>query len=462
MNQNDQKLSIMRDEKIPKALLKLGLPTMIGMLVSALYSVVDTYFVSGLGTSQVGAISIVFPIVQVVIGLAMMFGTGAASYISRLLGEGDKKQANRTASTAIVSSLTVGAAAIAVALCFLDSVLVGLGATATILPYARAYAVIYISGSVFNIFNVTMNNIITAEGAAKFTMISMLIGGTLNVILDPIFIYPLGFGVEGAAIATVLSQAVTTLFYVWYLLRKKGYLRFSLRCFAFDGTIYAQILKVGGATLVYQLLTSVALALTNTAASQYGDSAVAGLGVVARVMTMGSYVVFGYMKGFQPVAGYNYGAKRYDRLTEAIKLSLIGATVFCAMVALIMIIVPEQIVSLFGKDDAAMIQIGAQALRANGIMFAFFGFEMVFMALFMALGRGVKGGLLSVSRQGMFFIPAILIMPSLLGISGIIYAQPVADLLTVILTAIFAVLLSRQLRVLRESSLQTEERMDLV
>ena len=353
----------MRGEKIPKALLKLGLPTMIGMLVSALYSVIDTYFVSGLGTSQVGAISIVFPIVQVVIGLAMMFGTGAASYISRLLGEGNREQANRTASTALLSSLVVGAVAIALALCFLDNMLVALGATETILPYARAYAVIYISGCIFNIFNVTMNNILTAEGAARFTMVSMLIGGTLNVILDPIFIYPLGFGIEGAAIATVVSQVITTLFYVWYLSRKKGYLRFSLRSFIFDGTIYAQIFKIGGATLVYQLLTSIALAMTNSAASEYGDSAVAAVGVVTRIMTMGSYVIFGFMKGFQPVAGYNYGAKRYDRLKESVKVSLIWSTVFCAVVALIMTIIPKQIVYLFGKNDALMIEIGGRAFQ---------------------------------------------------------------------------------------------------
>ena len=181
------------------------------------------------------------------------------------------------------------------------------------------------------------------------------------------------------------------------------------------------------------------------------------MGVMARVMTIGTYVVFGYMKGFQPVAGYNYGAKKYDRLKESIKLSLIGSTIFCVIVSLIMIIIPEQIVSLFGKNDTAMIQIGAQALRANGVMFAFFGFETVFMSLFQALGRGREGGLLSISRQGLFFIPAILIMPSLLGISGIIYAQPVADLLTVILTAIFAVFLSRQLKALRETAKQTDE-----
>ena len=446
MNNNESKIKIMRDEKIKKALLKLGLPTMIGMLVSALYSVVDAYFVGGLGTSQMGAVSVVFPIVQIVIGLAMMFGTGAASYISRLLGEDNTKQANSTAVTALVSSVVVGAVAITVSLCFLDDILTVMGATSTILPYARAYAMIYISGCILNIFNVTMNNIITAEGAAKFTMISMLIGGGLNVILDPIFIYPLGFGIQGAAIATVVAQAVTTLFYVWYLLRKKGYMRFSIRSFTFDKTIYAQIFKIGVPTLVYQLLTSTALALTNTAASDYGDSAVAAMGIVARIMTMGTYVVFGYMKGFQPVAGYNFGAKNYARLKESIRVSLKWSTLFCGIVALIMVIIPEQIVSLFSENDTALIEIGGRALRANGFVFALFGFQMVYMAMFLALGRGREGGILSISRQGLFFIPAILILPSLFGLSGVIYAQPAADLLTIILTAILAVGINRKMK----------------
>ena len=438
MNVNDMKIKIMRDEKISTALLKLGLPTTLGMLVGALYSVVDAYFVGGLGTSHVGAISVVFPIAQFVIGLAMMFGTGAASYISRLLGEGNAEQANRTAATALFSSLVVGATGIAAALCFLDGILAALGATETMLPYARAYAAIFISGSIFNIFNVTMNNVITAEGAARFTMISMLIGGGLNVILDPILIYSLEFGIKGAAIATVISQAVTTMFYGWYLLRKKGVLRFSVRGFAFDGVIYAQILAVGVPTLIYQFLTSVALALTNSAASAYGDSAMAAIGVVARVLTMGTYVVFGYMKGFQPVAGYNYGAKRYDRLKEATRVSLIWSTAFCAVAALVMIVIPEQIVSLFSVGDVAMIELGGKALRANGIVFVFFGFQMVYIALFLALGKGLPGGLLSVSRQGVFFFPAILFLPRMLGLQGVIWAQPAADALTVLLTVILA------------------------
>jgi putative MATE family efflux protein len=457
MNLNDQKLQMIRDEKIPKVLIKLGVPTMVGMMVSALYSVVDAYFVGWLGTSQMGAVSIVFPIVQIIVGLGMTFGSGAASYISRLLGEENVDQANRTASTALFSSLVIGVVSIVISLCFLDNILVALGATKTILPYAREYALIYIAGAILNIINVTMNNIITAEGRAKLTMISMLIGGGLNVILDPLFIFPLGFGVRGAAIATVVSQAATTCLYLWFILSKKGYLRFSSRLFTFSGTIYGEVFKVGVPILVFQILTSAAMGLSNTAASVYGDSAVAAVGVVTRIMTLGTYVVFGYMKGFQPVAGYNYGAKNYDRLNEATKVSLKWATIFCATVALLIIIIPKQIISLFSENDRALIDIGVRALRANGIIFPLYGFQMVYMALFLAMGRGKEGGLLSISRQGLFFIPAILIMPHLFGLEGVIWAQPSADLLSVVLTAVLALGLNKKIKAFKEQIPWAEE-----
>ncbi len=457
MNLNDQKLQMIRDEKIPKVLIKLGVPTMVGMMVSALYSVVDAYFVGWLGTSQMGAVSIVFPIVQIIVGLGMTFGSGAASYISRLLGEENVDQANRTASTALFSSLVIGVVSIVISLCFLDNILVALGATKTILPYAREYALIYISGAILNIINVTMNNIITAEGRAKLTMISMLIGGGLNVILDPLFIFPLGFGVRGAAIATVVSQAATTCLYLWFILGQKGYLRFSPRLFTFSGTIYGEVFKVGVPILVFQILTSAAMGLSNTAASVYGDSAVAAVGVVTRIMTLGTYVVFGYMKGFQPVAGYNYGAKNYDRLNEATKVSHKWATIFCATVALLIIIIPKQIISLFSENDRALIDIGVRALRANGIIFPLYGFQMVYMALFLAMGRGKEGGLLSISRQGLFFIPAILIMPHLFGLEGVIWAQPSADLLSVVLTAVLALGLNKKIKAFKEQIPWAEE-----
>ena len=451
MNSNDQKFQMMRDEKISKALIKLGIPTMIGMVVSALYSVVDAYFVGGLGTSQIGAVSVVFPIVQIIVGLGMTFGSGAASYISRLLGEGNSDEANKTASTTLFTSLFVGIISIIISLCFLDNILVALGATETILPYARAYAVIYISGSIMNIFNVTMNNIITSEGMARFTMISMLIGGGLNVILAPIFIFLLGFGIQGAAAATVVSQAATTSFYLWYILCKKGCLRFSIGYFNFNGRIYKEILKVGVPILVFQILSSVAMGLSNTAASSYGDSVIAAVGVVTRIMTLGTYVVFGFMKGFQPLAGYNYGAQNYDRLNEATKVSLKWTTIFCAVVAFFMIIIPEQIMLMFSENDRMLIYMGSRLLRANGSVFTLFGLQMVYMSLFLALGKGKEGGILSISRQGIFFIPAILIMPHLFGIEGVIWAQPAADFLTVILTTIFALSLKKKLKILKRN-----------
>jgi putative MATE family efflux protein len=456
MGSNDQKLKMMRDEKIPKVLLKMGIPTMIGMLIMAFYNVVDAYFSGWLGTSQMGAVSIVFPIVQIIIGLGLTFGTGAASYISRLLGGDNSDKANRTASTALFTSLFVGAVSIAVVLGFLDNILVALGATKTILPYAREYAVIYIIGSILNIFNVTMNNIITAEGRAKLTMLAMVLGGGINVILDPIFMFSLGFGIRGAAIATVISQAMTTILYLWYILCQKGYLRFSVRFFTFDGTIYAEIFKIGIPILVYQLLSSAAMGLSNSAASLYGDSAVAAIGVVTRIMAIGTYVVFGFMKGFQPLAGYNYGAKNYDRLDETIKVALKWSTMFCAVFTFLLLIIPVPIISLFSKNDAALIDIGVRALRANGITFILFGFQTVYMELFLAMGKGREGGILSISRQGLFFIPAILIMPHLFGIGGVIWAQPVADVFTIVLTALFMMGLNRKLKVLQASSIPTK------
>jgi putative MATE family efflux protein len=451
MNLNDEKLKMMRDEKISKVLLKLGIPTMIGMMVSALYSVVDAYFVGGLGTSQMGAVSIVFPIVQIIVGLGMMFGSGAASYISRLLGEEREEEANKTASTALFTSLFVGLISISVALCFLDNILIALGATETILPYAREYALIYVTGSILNIFNITMNNIITAEGRAKITMISMLIGGGLNVILDPVFIYLLGFGVRGAAIATVIAQIATLGLYFWFIFGKKGYLRFSMRLFSFDKKIYSEIFKVGVPILVFQILSSVSMGLSNSSASAYGDSAVAAVGVVIRIMTLGTYIVFGYMKGYQPVAGYNYGAKNFDRLNEATKLSLKWATIFCGITALLFILLPTKIISLFSQDDLVLIDIGSRALRANGIVFILFGFQMVYMAMFLALGYGKEGGIISISRQGLFFIPAILILPRLFGITGIIWAQPIADLLTTVLTAFFLLKFTKKIKIMKQS-----------
>ena len=221
MNERNNKMELLGNAPIPKALMALGVPIMIGMLINALYNLVDAYFVGGLGESPMGAISIVFPLGQVVVGLGLMFGNGAASYLSRLLGRGDRDTANKVASTALYSSVIIGAVIIIFAAIFLKPILFLLGATDTIMPYAVVYARIYVISCIFNVFNVTMNNIVSSEGAAKTTMCALLLGAVLNIGLDPVFIYVLDMGVVGAAIATAISQLVSTLVYVAYVFRKR-------------------------------------------------------------------------------------------------------------------------------------------------------------------------------------------------------------------------------------------------
>ncbi|EJO5347384.1 MATE family efflux transporter [Clostridium botulinum] len=453
MDVKEKKIKMMSEGNITKVLFQLGIPVIIGMFVTSVYNIVDAIFVGGLGTSQMGAVSIVYPIAQIIIGLGLTFGSGAASYISRLLGEKNNNQANRTASIALISSIIIGVLVIGIAICFLEKVLVLLGATETILPYALEYAIIYIPGSIFNIINVTMNNVSASEGATKISMTSMLMGAILNTILDPIFIYTLNMEIKGAAIATVVAQVITTLIYVWYIFSGKSNLHISIKHFSLDKTIYSQILKIGIPTLLFQLLSSASMGLINTSASYYGDYAVAAMGIVTRVLALGSYVIFGYIKGFQPVAGFNFGAKNYKRLREAIVVSLKWSTIFCVILESILLIFSKQIIGLFSRDSS-VIAIGAKALRVNSITFILFGFQYIYTTLFLSIGRAFKGTILSIARQGIFFIPVILIFPHILGLNGIIFAQPIADVLTTILTAILAAKLQRRINYASEKSNQ--------
>lgn len=444
MVEKSNRIYLLEEAGVASALLKLGIPTMVGMLISALYNAIDAYFVGGLGMSQMGAVSVVFPIVQIIIGLGMMFGAGASSYISRLLGKGANEQADKTASTSLFSGLLVGAIIIIGIMVFLDPVLTALGSTETILPYARAYAKIYVTGSIINVFTVMMNNLLTAQGATKFTMKAMLTGSIANVILDPIMIYGMDLGIEGAAIATVISLCINMALYIGYIAKKKGVLRFSVRNIAPSKTIYAEVLKIGIPVLLFQLLASTAMGSINTAAKPYGDFAVAAMGAVTRIMTVVTYVVFGFLKGFQPFAGYNYGAKKYKRLKKSIRLCMIWSTVFCIVAAIVLFIFADPIVSLFGTD-VEMAGIAAKALRLNAVLFITFGFQMVYASLYLAIGKSLVGSVLSLSRQGIFFFPLVLVLPHVMGLTGVVWVQPMADLLTTILTIVFAVRINHTL-----------------
>lgn len=445
MNERNNKMELLGNAPIPKALMALGVPIMIGMLINALYNLVDAYFVGGLGESPMGAISIVFPLGQVVVGLGLMFGNGAASYLSRLLGRGDRDTANKVASTALYSSVIIGAVIIIFAAIFLKPILFLLGATDTIIPYAVAYARIYVISCIFNVFNVTMNNIVSSEGAAKTTMCALLLGAVLNIGLDPVFIYVFDMGVVGAAIATAISQLVSTLVYVAYVFRKKSAFSFSIRNFNPSKQILIEILKIGVPTLTFQLLTSLSIALINRAANGYGDAVIAGMGAVTRITSMGTLVVFGFLKGFQPIAGFSYGAKNFARLREAIKTSILWSTCFCVVVGLLMIIFPEQIISQFANGNAKMLSVGQKSLMANGLSFFLFGFYTVYSSLFLALGKGTAGFVLGACRQGICFVPVILFLPIVWGMNGILYAQPIADVLSAIITIFMAIHLHKEL-----------------
>ena len=452
MNSQSKKMELLGSASIPKALLAMGIPTMIGMLVNAFYNLVDAYFVGGLGESQMGAISVVYPLGQVVVGLGLLFGNGAASYISRLLGRGDKENADKVASTALYSSVSVGAVIIIISMVFLHPILKLLGATDSILPYAATYAGIYIVSCIFNVFNVTMNNIVTSEGAAKTTMCALLTGAVLNIALDPLFIYVFDLGVAGAAIATAISQVVSTCVYLTYIFRKKSVFHFRVKDCTYTKETMSEIFKIGIPTLVFQILTSVSISLINNAAGDYGDSAIAGMGVVTRLISMGSLSVFGFIKGFQPIAGYSYGAKKFDRLREAIKTSILWSTVFCVIFGVILALFPAAIVSRFTKGDAEMIRIGAASLRANGISIMLFGFYTVYSSLFLALGKGREGFILGACRQGICFIPVILLLPIVWGLNGIMYAQPIADVLSAIITVFMAIPLHKKLNEMQKQT----------
>lgn len=445
MSERNNKMELLGSAPIPKALMALGVPIMIGMLINALYNLVDAYFVGGLGERPMGAISIVFPLGQVVVGLGLMFGNGAASYLSRLLGRGDRGTANKVASTALYSSVVIGAIIIILATIFIQPILTLLGATDTIMPYALTYARIYVISCIFNVFNVTMNNVVASEGAAKTTMCALLLGAVLNIGLDPIFIYVLDMGVAGAAIATAISQFVSTLVYLTYVLRKKSAFTFSFKDFKPSKQIYTEVLKIGVPTLMFQLLTSLSIALINRAANGYGDAAIAGMGAVTRVTSMGTLVVFGFLKGFQPIAGFSYGAKNFKRLRESIKTSILWSTIFCVVVGFFMILFSTQIISQFANGNTEMIAVGEKSLMANGFSFFLFGFYTVYSSLFLALGKGTAGFILGACRQGICFVPVILILPILWGMNGILYAQPIADVISAIITVFMASHLHKEL-----------------
>ena len=435
-------VNILREGSMMKALTKLGIPIVIAMLIMAIYNVVDTFWVARLGTLPVAAVSVVFPISLLFLGIGLMFGVGGGVYISCLLGAKQVVKASQVASVSVITS---------VCNVFLPDILLFMGANEEMMSLAESYGRLFIISCVIGTLNVSMSNIIVSQGASKTSASAMIIGSIVNVALDPLFIYTFNWGVEGAAWATILSRIVTTAIYIRFL--TKAEVKVSLALFAPTIRIYADIIKIGISMLFLQLLQTLSISLLQKAAVKYGAEAVAAVGIVLKIVTLGTNVVFGFVKGLQPMAGYNYGAGNFQRLREAVCCSLILTTSFCVLWSILIVIFTSPIISCFGKDET-MQEIARIALRANTIMFFTFGFQFVYSTLYMAIGRARQSLLLNIGRQGLFFIPTILLLPSYWGLKGVLYVQPIADIFATLMTLLFAVRIHREIG--HQSHLTTE------
>ena len=434
----NKKLYLLGEDKVGKALIKLGIPSMVGMLVFTLYNLVDTYFVSRLGTTQMAAVSIVYPVNMVVLGFALMFGTGAASCLSRILGSKQFKKANIFASTSLASSMILAVILLTVMLVFSDPLLRLLGATETMMPYAREYAFWFFINLALNVFNITCNNIFSSEGAAFVAMNAMLAGSIANIILDPIMIFGMNMGVRGAAVATLIATLISAAIYIAYILSKKSNYHFSIRFIKPERELYSEIFKIGLPMLSLQILSSVAISLTNRCAAAYGDSAVAAFGVVMRVFSVGQLMITGFLKGYQPFVGYNYGAKNFARVKAGTSKAMLWTTLFCIFTSAMFFLFRYPIINAFNTGDADFLKLGVRIISIYGIPFITLGYQITHTFRFMGLGKAKECNIISLSRQGLFYFPAILIMSAAFGLEGIIWAQPVCDLLSLVLVIVLA------------------------
>ena len=313
------------------------------------------------------------------------------------------------------------------------------------MPYAREYGYTIVLGAVFTIGTGIMSNTIRAEGNSKYSMIATCIGGVINIILDPIFMFKFGMGIKGAAVATVISQIVSFVFLLRYYYSKKSYIKLGIKFFKPTFNMFFEILKIGIPIFVTQVLASFALGFMNLGAKPYGDAAVAAMGIVFRVMSIGFYIVFGIGQGFQPVAGYNYGAKNFARLKEAVKLSIKWSIISGIVISILFIVFAEGCMLIFTRDRE-VINIGIKAFRAASLLFPLFGYINTYAVLYQALGKALGAFILSISRQGIFYIPLIFILPKFIGLEGVIFCQTAADGLAFIETFIMAIWLNKSLK----------------
>lgn len=448
--QRQQKFDRMTKTPIPRLIGELAVPTIISMLVTSFYNMADTFFVGKINTSATAAVGIVFPLMAMIQAFGFFCGHGSGNYISRQLGAHNFEDASKMSATDFVTAFVLGLGILVVGFLFTDPLLHIMGSTETILPYARSYMRIILIGAPYMTASLVLNNQLRFQGSAFYSMIGITTGAVLNIGLDPLFIFVLDMGVAGAALATIISQFVSFCLLIAGTFRG-GNLRLNLRDFSPSLKYYQNIVKGGAPSLFRQGLGSFATVCLNLMAGPYGDAAIAAMSIVTRISQFAASVVIGFGQGFQPVCGFNYGAKLFKRVQEGFWFCVKFCTSVLLVAAVCGWIFSPNLIGIFLKTDPLVIEYGSQALRLQALTFPLVGWITIANMMLQTIGKTVKASLLAMSRQFLFFVPVILTLPGFLGILGVQLSQPIADFCSFLL----AVPLS--ISVLREMSHEQEQ-----
>ena len=441
---------------VKKLVLLLGLPTTVTMIITSIYNIADTYFVSQLGKSASGAVGVVFSIMAIIQAIGFTFGMGSGSVISSLLGKKEDKEAQIYGSSGFYMALLLGVIIGASCLIFMNGILRLLGSTETVLPYARDYLSYIAIGAPIMAGSFVMNNILRAEGKARLAMIGISIGAILNIILDPIFIYEWGLnlGISGAAIATIIGQGVSFLILLSMFIFKKSIIKLSPLLISKRFYVYLEIVKVGLPSLARQGFASLATILLNRQAGIYGgDAALSAMAIVSKVFMVIFAASLGIGQGYQPVCGYNYFAKEYKRAKEAMLFTLIVAFSLMTLISIIFFIFAPFILGFF-IDDQDVISIGSNALRFQCISLPLLSLNTICNMTYQSIRSKTRATFLSCARQGYFFIPLVFLLPLIFsgteigGILGVELTQPLSDLLTCLLSIPFFIMIIKNLNML--------------
>ena len=424
----EEKYKMMMDTPINRLIPRLAVPTIISMLITSIYNMADTFFVSQLSTSASGAVGVNFSLMAMIQAIGFTLGMGSGNYMSRMLGAKESEKAQRACSTSVYTALVFGLLLAVFGILNIDALVSALGATKTIAPYAKDYGKYILLAAPYMTVSFVFNNQLRSQGNAMLSMIGITAGGILNVILDPILIFRLHMGISGAAVATIFSQFISFLILLVLVLRSENVIKPRPGFFTMRGWVYKEILSAGLPTLGRQGLASAASVLLNVAASGFGDAAVAAMSIVTRIMMFINSALIGFGQGFQPVCGFNYGAKLYHRVREGFVFCVKYATIFLIGISVIGVVFAPDIIALFRKEDQEVIAVGAVALRMQCIVFPLTGWIVMSNMMLQSIGKALKASILAAARQGLFFIPLILILPRMFGLLGVEICQTVSDI----------------------------------